>query len=312
MADRFPQDPAASIDSDNDGAPDAWNPDATDEMIANSLLVLDDLPFNPDETIDADGDGYGANEDPDDSDPNVVPEPDAIFTVQGAEVVRGQTFTIAMTTDGVSGLGAIDISFGYDSSALELVSVLAPALSDWNYQSFSPEPGIVNVSAFTANEYSGDGDLILLEFRFIDAAISETQVTVESLLLNGGQLDGDVQPSGGITQIATYAVSGAVSYWFDESVGVPSTLSIGDGVAATTTAEDKTFVIPNVPAGPDIVISIDESDNGAIRAYDSSLVLGMAVGAIAVDDETRSWLTSIGVKRQQCRRTPNLAVRRWP
>ena len=289
MADSFPQDPAASIDSDNDGAPDAWNPDATDEIIANSLLVLDDLPFNPDETIDADDDGYGANEDPDDSDPNVVPEPDAIFSVQGAEVVRGQTFTISMTTDGVTGLGAIDVSFGYDSSALELVSVsLAPALSDWNYQSFSPEPGIVNVSAFTVNDYSGDGDLILLEFRFIDAAVSETQVTVESLLLNGGQLDGDVQPSGGITQIATYAVSGAVSYWFDESVGVHSTLSISDGVTATTTAEDKTFVIPNVPAGPrTLSISIDESDNGAIRAYDSSLVLGMAVGAIAVDDETK-------------------------
>jgi hypothetical protein len=40
--DQFPSDPAASVDTDGDGMPDDWNPNATQEQIDASLLVLDD------------------------------------------------------------------------------------------------------------------------------------------------------------------------------------------------------------------------------------------------------------------------------
>ena len=42
--DAFPDDPAASVDSDDDGAPDAWNAGATEAQIAASSLILDAHP----------------------------------------------------------------------------------------------------------------------------------------------------------------------------------------------------------------------------------------------------------------------------
>ena len=40
--DAFANDPAASVDTDGDGSPDDWNPNATAEQIASSTLILDD------------------------------------------------------------------------------------------------------------------------------------------------------------------------------------------------------------------------------------------------------------------------------
>jgi len=51
--DAFPNDPAASEDTDGDGYPDAWNDAATPEMIAASGLVLDAFPNDPDAWLPA-------------------------------------------------------------------------------------------------------------------------------------------------------------------------------------------------------------------------------------------------------------------
>jgi subtilisin family serine protease len=64
--DAFPNDAAASLDSDGDGAPDNWNPFATDAEIAASSLVIDAFPKDPDEWLDNDSDGVGNNKDNDD------------------------------------------------------------------------------------------------------------------------------------------------------------------------------------------------------------------------------------------------------
>jgi N-acetylneuraminic acid mutarotase len=45
--DAFPNDPAASKDTDGDGHPDEWNANATPEMIAASTLTLDAFPNDP-------------------------------------------------------------------------------------------------------------------------------------------------------------------------------------------------------------------------------------------------------------------------
>ena len=55
--DAFPYDPAASIDSDGDGFPDAFNASATPEQIAASGLIVDAFPNDPTAAIDTDGDG---------------------------------------------------------------------------------------------------------------------------------------------------------------------------------------------------------------------------------------------------------------
>ena len=69
--DAFPLDPAASVDSDGDGYPDAWNEGATAEQIAASSLVIDAFPNDKFEAIDADNDGVGAGVDVDDNDSGV-------------------------------------------------------------------------------------------------------------------------------------------------------------------------------------------------------------------------------------------------
>ena len=56
--DAFPNDPAASKDSDGDGYPDEWNANATAQMIAASNLQLDSFPFDPAASSDSDTDGY--------------------------------------------------------------------------------------------------------------------------------------------------------------------------------------------------------------------------------------------------------------
>ena len=68
--DAFPEDPAASLDSDYDGMPDDWNPNATDEQIASSPLIIDD---------DDDNDGIPDVNDPDPVYPNYFYATDAEF-----------------------------------------------------------------------------------------------------------------------------------------------------------------------------------------------------------------------------------------
>jgi len=62
--DAFPDDPAASVDSDGDGYPDEWNPGKNqDDSTSSPPLELDDLDHDPDEWKDSDGDGVGDNTD---------------------------------------------------------------------------------------------------------------------------------------------------------------------------------------------------------------------------------------------------------
>jgi hypothetical protein len=60
--DAFPEDPAASLDEDNDGFPDEWNEGMTEED-STSGLRIDKFPRNPKEWKDSDGDGIGDNAD---------------------------------------------------------------------------------------------------------------------------------------------------------------------------------------------------------------------------------------------------------
>lgn len=55
--DDFPQDPAASKDTDKDGYPDSWNPGKNQED-STTNLTLDAFPDDPAASIDSDGDGY--------------------------------------------------------------------------------------------------------------------------------------------------------------------------------------------------------------------------------------------------------------
>ncbi|MGR5305571.1 polysaccharide lyase family 8 super-sandwich domain-containing protein [Vibrio mediterranei] len=60
--DAFPDDPAASIDSDGDDYPDNWNEGKTQQDSTTSL-TLDAFPNDADEQLDSDSDGMGDNAD---------------------------------------------------------------------------------------------------------------------------------------------------------------------------------------------------------------------------------------------------------
>ncbi len=69
--DDFPYDPSASIDSDDDGYPDRWNPGKDEQdSTTNPPLDLDEFPNDPDEWKDSDGDRVGDNSDTFPDDPN--------------------------------------------------------------------------------------------------------------------------------------------------------------------------------------------------------------------------------------------------
>lgn len=60
--DSFPDDIAASVDTDGDDHPDLWNP-GFDKRDSTTGLVLDSFPLDPGEWKDTDGDGHGDNSD---------------------------------------------------------------------------------------------------------------------------------------------------------------------------------------------------------------------------------------------------------
>jgi hypothetical protein len=69
--DDFPDDPSASVDSDDDGYPDRWNPGKNQQdSTSNPPLELDEFPNDPDEWKDTDGDRVGDNSDTFPYDPN--------------------------------------------------------------------------------------------------------------------------------------------------------------------------------------------------------------------------------------------------
>jgi len=69
--DDFPYDPSASVDSDDDGYPDRWNPGKSQQdSTSNPSLELDEFPNDPDEWKDSDGDRVGDNSDVYPNDPN--------------------------------------------------------------------------------------------------------------------------------------------------------------------------------------------------------------------------------------------------
>lgn len=55
--DAFPNDPSASLDTDADGYPDEWN-DGKSQMDSTTGLYLDAFPYDPAASIDTDGDRY--------------------------------------------------------------------------------------------------------------------------------------------------------------------------------------------------------------------------------------------------------------
>jgi hypothetical protein len=292
-ADAFPDDPNETLDTDGDGVGDngdAFPEDGTETSDTDGDGVGDNadaFPEDPTEDTDADGDGVGANADLDDNDPTIgigEIDPDAIVTLSSVSAELGETTRLYLEISEIEGLNSLDASIRFDSTHLELVNVEAgQLLAGWLFQSFSPEPGLVNIATTTTSEFSGSGRLVAIDFRLIRSPEEPLTVTLESLLLNGGSLVGEAV-DGNVTELIVHRISGSVSYWFDASRALPSTVNLGDR-QATITSQSSDYSIGGLETGSYVAtVTIDQPDNRAIRAYDASLVLGMSVGAIEVND----------------------------
>ena len=99
--DAFPFDPAASVDSDSDGSPDEWNEDASDADIEASDLTLDQFPLDPTESLDTDGDGLGNNADTDDDNDGM---PDSFESDNGLDPLDASDAIEDADGDGVDNL----------------------------------------------------------------------------------------------------------------------------------------------------------------------------------------------------------------
>jgi hypothetical protein len=292
-ADAFPDDPNETLDTDGDGVGDngdAFPEDGTETSDTDGDGVGDNadaFPEDPTEDADADGDGVGANADLDDNDPTIgigEIDPDAIVTLSSVSAELGETTRLYLEISEIEGLNSLDASIRFDSTHLELVNVEAgQLLAGWLFQSFSPEPGLVNIATTTTSEFSGSGRLVAIDFRLIRSPEEPLTVTLESLLLNGGSLVGEAV-DGNVTELIVHRISGSVNYWFDASRALPSTVNLGDR-QATITSQSSDYSIGGLETGSYVAtVTIDQPDNRAIRAYDASLVLGMSVGAIEVND----------------------------
>ena len=231
------------------------------------------MPFDPNETVDADGDGVGANTDLDDNNPNVGLVPDAVMSVTDTAIELGMTGTVYLEVTGAEGFNALDASLTYDPSILELVSVTPEAaLSEWLFESFSPEAGVLNIATTTTGDLTGDERLVAIEFRLLQSIEGTVPVTLSSLLMNGGDLFG-LPVDGNIRQLIIHDVSGTVTYWNDETIAVPATVSassaseVVQSVSVTGTSADYRLV--DLEQGDYTVsVAVDEPVNRAIRAFD--------------------------------------------
>ena len=121
------------------------------------------------------------------------------------------------------------------------------------------------------------------DFRLLLSPEQPLSIRFGELLLNGGEIIAGGE-NASVSELIAYRISGKVSYWADAGRPVPATLTLDDDRTTRTTWSSTEFSLPSViPGAHTLGISIDEPDNRAIRAYDASLVLGMAVGAIDVN-----------------------------
>ena len=73
-----------------------------------------------------------------------------------------------------------------------------------------------------------------------------------------------------------------MTYWSDDQQAVPASVLLNEVCSTSSDASDGSFSIEEVAAGNNLSLSISESENRAIRAYDASHG-GRGVGAMVTD-----------------------------
>ena len=107
------------------------------------------------------------------------------------------------------------------------------ALSEWLFESFSLQAGVLNIATTTTGDLTGDERLVAIEFRLLQSIEGTVPVTLSNVLMNGGDQFG-LPVSGSVSELIMVSDVSGVTYWNDETLAVPAT------VVATNTNDGTT------------------------------------------------------------------------
>ena len=198
---------------------------------------------------------------------------------------QGAILDIPLSIANVDGLLAADVSFSFDPAVLSAQSARTGTLtSGWSIAADTGTPGTVVLSLASGMAVSGSGVLANISFEVVGTPTSQTDLTVDSALLNDGAVFSETS-NGLFTVNGLFALSGTVDYFTDNAVpGVTMSL-VGVGVHEQATDTSGDFSFSDIQTGAYVLTPDKNDDVDEITAYDASLVLQAAAGLLSLSSE---------------------------
>ncbi len=203
----------------------------------------------------------------------------------------GSQVDIAVSASNLVGLLGADLTITWNPAVLSAVSArVGTVTAGWALAANLNTAGRAVLSVANAGAVSGSGSLVILRFNVIGSPPVSSPLAIESVSLNDGAVTAS-RSDGLFTVNGFFDLSGTVRY-FKTGTAVPgAALSLaGVGSFPATTGSNGTFAMTSIPTGSYMLTPTKANDvNGAITAYDASLVLQKAAGLITLSaEETRA------------------------
>lgn len=299
--DAFPNDPAASIDTDGDRRPDEWNEGATPTQIASSTLTIDQDDDN--DGVDDRFDGFPLI--------SITGFPDADKDGQ-PDICNTYCLQLGMTADscvdeiagrceaayfsdiiGWSGqspvmyvkagreltsLRALEFKIGFDPELLMIDSpsrVTGPAGAAVSASEISPGQWGVALALPDPMTVSVDEVLATVQFTVLasSAPTQESPISITDFYVDTAP----VNSAGGVSFFysASEAIAGTVTYWADTQRVVEAQIQQGlvGGDTLPVVSTDNGVFSAFAPQGSLVSATVDYPVESGITAYDASLVL---------------------------------------
>jgi hypothetical protein len=196
----------------------------------------------------------------------------------------GQEIFVPVKLSNVDAFIAGDFEINYDHNVLTYLGFTKGNFAT-NFPMFVNKPtnGTLLISIAGSLSVSGTGDVMFLRFTVTSTRFDTSNLTIKTAELNGGNLDVVIN-NGVVSYEPVIAFSGSVYYFFDNKVVENVTVMVeseSDVVIAKTNA-DGGYTIGSLTKGDYVVKFTKTETEGAITAFDASLVLQRNVGLITL------------------------------
>jgi subtilisin family serine protease len=201
---------------------------------------------------------------------------DVSVGIEDLQAGTGQTLDVPIRINNVSGLKAMSLNIGFDTSKLRLENVSkGPLVSSWTMDQYQPTDGSLNIAAASGGSSAdGSGTLIWLEFTVIANVESTTEVVLSNVSLNDKAIN-VTEYSGTVNIAKGYTVGGTITHWSASEPISDAIVLIDNGVAQTVTDSFGEFNLLGVKDGSHTLraTNIAEPNNQVITSFDASLML---------------------------------------